>query len=436
MSLEAFKNAVSSPFSAGSTGPVRFYGVDNLYDKTNAAEVTAGLPLFDIDTMKRFDAFQFQQSLRDSGINTQTRFGVVGATTGTLPDSINPIGIDEQINNSPFSDSSPVGWYNQKVQNWKLKSGSVEMVYLDPTAGNLRASDFTVSGITAPTIQVKGNGTPPSVEFDLRKIKSDTWYINGVKIGKDLSSGERIVGKDNTQVEFVVNNTNNNYGFENALKALITPYNGLLTEQNLYGPVIPVNAFMTSVTMKESDIEKTLRVGAYAGDTPSSFDSYALISEPTNFSNNRELGLDLPPNTEDLKRNVVYALLTFTSGKKPTVGNKIYASAPVVSAKTGAVSLLRGDVIGIVQAVDMANTIPGPTTADILFTTTNREAFTTGATVFVGESGGAFSAVVTAKGDPQIKELSGTVTHIGNSNFTLSGTTADKRVSIKYITRV
>ena len=436
VSLEAFKNAVSAPFSAGSTGPVRFYGVDNLYDKTNAAEVTAGLPLFDIDTMKRFDAFQFQQSLRDSGINTQTRFGVVGATTGTLPDSINPIGIDEQINNSPFSDSSPVGWYNQKVQNWKLKSGSVEMVYLDPTAGNLRASDFTVSGITAPTIQVKGNGTPPSVEFDLRKIKSDTWYINGVKIGKDLSSGERIVGKDNTQVEFVVNNTNNNYGFENALKALITPYNGLLTEQNLYGPVIPVNAFMTSVTMKESDIEKTLRVGAYAGDTPSSFDSYALISEPTNFSNNRELGLDLPPNTEDLKRNVVYALLTFTSGKTPTVGNKIYASAPVLSAKTGQVSLLRGDVIGIIQAVDIAKTIPGPTTADILFTTTNREAFTTGATVFVEESGGSFSAVVTAKGDPQVKELSGTVTHIGNSNFTLSGTTADKRVSIKYITRV
>ena len=93
-------------------------------------------------------------------------------------------------------------------------------------------------------------------------------------------------------------------------------------------------------------------------------------------------------------------------------------------------------MIGIIQAVDIAKTIPGPTTADILFTTTNREAFTTGATVFVEESGGSFSAVVTAKGDPQVKELSGTVTHIGNSNFTLSGTTADKRVSIKYITRV
>ena len=89
VSLDAFKNAISSPFSAGSTGPVRFYGVDNLYNQTSAIEATAGLPLFDIDNMQRFDVFQFQQSLRNSGINTQIRFGQVGATTGSLPSTIN-----------------------------------------------------------------------------------------------------------------------------------------------------------------------------------------------------------------------------------------------------------------------------------------------------------------------------------------------------------
>jgi len=436
LTLGPFKTAVCDPFQPLGTGAAKFYGVENYYNQTTETEIASGSVLYQFGDIQRYDVFKLQQSLRMSGINTQIRFGGTGSTLGDLPSSIAPTTLSAQIQGSPFSNSSPIGWYNEKATAWSNKAGSVEMVYIDPKAGDLKDSDFTVAGTTAPNITTFGNGTAPTVEFDLTKIKEDVWYIRGVKIAKDLATNERLVGKDNTEVEFKVSDTNNNYGFENSLKSLITPYNGLLTEQNLYGPVIPVNAFMTSVTMKESDIEKTLRVGAYAGDTPSSFDSYALISEPSNFSNNRELGLDLPPNTEDLKRNVVYALLTFTSGKTPTVGNKIYASAPVVSAKTGQVSLLRGDVIGIIQAVDIAKSVPGPTTADILFTTTNREAFTTGATVFVEESGGSFSAVVTAKGDPQVKELSGTVTHIGNSNFTLSGTTADKRVSIKYITRV
>ena len=436
VTLGPFKTAVCDPFQPLGTGAAKFYGVENYYNQTTPSEITAGNVLYEFGDIKRYDVFKLQQALRMSGINTQIRFGGTGSTLGDLPSSIAPTTLSAQIQGSPFSDSSPLGWYNEKATAWSNKAGSVEMVYIDPKAGGLKDSDFTVAGVTAPNITVFANGTKPTVEFDLTKIKEDVWYIRGVKIAKDLATNERLVGKDNTKVQFKVSDTNNNYGFENALKSFITPYDGLLTEKNLYGPIIPVNAFMTSVTMKESNIESTLRVGAFAGSTPTSFDSYAIISEPTNFTNNRELGLDLPPNTEDLKQNVVYALLTFSSGKRPAIGNKIYASSPALSAKTGEVTFLRGDVIGIIQAVDMANAIPGPTTADILFTTTNREAFTTGATIFVEESSGAFSAVVTAKGDPQVKELSGTVTHIGNSNFTLSGTTADKRVSIKYITRV
>ena len=381
--------------------------------------------------MKRYDVFSFQQALRAAGLNTQTRFGGTGSTLGSLPATISPVSIEAQINGSPFSDSSPLGWYNNKVQQWAAKAGSVEMVYINPRAGGLKESDFTVSGITAPSISAKGNGTSPAVEFDLRKIKADTWFIKGVKISKDLTTNERLVGKDNTQVQFVVSDTNNNYGFENALKPLITPYDGFASEKNLYGPIIPVNAFMTSVSIKESDIDNTLQVGTYTGDTPTSFDSYALISEPTNNSNNRELGLDLPPNRKDLKSNLIYSLLTF-SGTRPAIGDKIYATTPTVSAKTGATSLIRGKLIGIVQA---RNLLSG-TQVDVLISTTNRELFTTSATVFVVNGTTSIECTVTAKGDPDVKTPSGTITHIGNSAFQLSGTTADKRLSIKYITRV
>ena len=132
---------------------------------------------------------------------------------------------------------------------------------------------------------------------------------------------------------------------------------------------------------------------------------------------------------------MVYALLTHAAGKRPTVGAKIYDTTrtPYIDATTGEPTLVIGDVIGVIQATDL-----GSTATDILFTTTNREKFTTGATVAVETSGGDsfFTASVTAKGQGEVTELSGTVTHIGNSNFSLSGTTADKRISIKYITRV
>jgi hypothetical protein len=432
VSLTDFKTAVSSPYAPTGTGAAAFYGVDNLYNQTSATEITAGFLLYQFDDIKRYDVFSLQQSLRAAGLNTQTRFGGTGSTLGTLPATISPVSIEAQIDGSPFSDSSPLGWYNNKVKQWAEKPGSVEMVYIDTVAGGLSESDFTVSGVTAPSISARGNGTSPTVEFELKKLKEATWFIKGVKISRDLATNERLVGKNNTKVEFVVSDTNNNYGFENALKSFITPYDGLAKEKNLYGPIIPVNAFMTSVSIKESDIENTLRIGAFAGDTPTTFDSYALISEPTNYSNNRELGLDLPPNNVDKKSNLVYALLTFASGKRPAVGAKLYAAEPAVSSKTGETSLLRGKVIGVVQARNLLNA----TTADILFSTTDRAAFGTGETIFVEDGAGSFSAVSTAKGDPDITALSGTITHIGNSAFQLSGTTADKRLSIKYITRV
>ena len=431
VSLADFKTAVSSPYAPSGTGAAVFYGADNLYSQTDTTEITAGFPLYQFDDMKRYDVFSFQQALRAAGLNTQTRFGGTGSTLGSLPATISPIPIEAQINGSPFSDSSPLGWYNNKVQQWAAKAGSVEMVYINTVAGGLRESDFTVSGVTAPSISAKGNGSSPTVEFDLRKIKADTWFIRGVKVSKDLVTNERLVGKDNTQVQFVVSDTNNNYGFENALKPLITPYDGFASEKNLYGPIIPVNTFMTSVSIKESDIENTLQVGTYTGDTPTSFDSYALISEPTNNSNNRELGLDLPPNREDLKSNLIYSLLTF-SGTRPTIGDKIYATTPTVSVKTGTTSLIRGKLIGIIQARKLISS----TQEEVLISTTNRELFTTSAKVFVVNGTTSIECTVTAKGDPDVKTPSGTITHIGNSAFQLSGTTADKRLSIKYITRV
>ena len=435
LTLGPFKTAVCDPFQPLGTGAAKFYGVENYYDQTTPGEVTAGNVLYEFGDIKRYDVFKLQQALRMSGIDTQIRFGGTGSTLGDLPASIVPTTLSAQIQGSPFSDSSPLGWYNEKVNGWASKPGSVEMVYIDVKAGGLKDSDFTVAGVTAPNITVYGNGTPPTVEFDLTKIKEDVWYIRGVKITKDLATNERLVGKNNSKIDFIVSDTNNNYGFARSLKALITPYDGLLQEKNLYGPIIPVNAFMTSVTIKESDITSTIKPVAFGGTPPTSFDSYALISEPTNKTNDRELGLDLPPNTQDLKSNVVYALLTHAAGKRPTVGAKIYDTTrtPYIDATTGEQTLVIGDVIGVIQATDL-----GSTATDILFTTTNREKFTTGATVAVETSGGDsfFTATVTAKGQGDITELSGTVTHIGNSNFSLSGTTADKRISIKYITRV
>jgi hypothetical protein len=434
LTLGPFKTAVSDPFQPLGTGAAKFYGVENYYNQTTPSEITAGNVLYEFGDIKRYDVFKLQQALRMSGINTQIRFGGTGSTLGDLPSSIVPTTLSAQIQGSPFSDSSPLGWYNEKATAWSNKAGSVEMVYIDPKAGGLKDSDFTVAGVTAPKITVFANGTKPTVEFDLTKIKEDVWYIRGVKIAKDLATNERLVGKNNSKVEFTVSNTNNNYGFGRSLKALITPYNGLLTEQNLYGPIIPVNAFMTSVTAKESEIETTLKQNypSFGGPTPTSFDSYAIISEPTNKTNNRELGLDLPPNTQDRKSNLVYATLTHAAGKRARVGAKIFTGTPVIDAQTGEITLVIGDVVGVVQATDL-----GTTSTDILFTTTNRKVFATGATIAIEEPNtGSFTATVTAKGQGEVTELSGTVTHIGNSNFTLGGTTADKRISIKYITRV
>ena len=434
LTLGPFKTAVSDPFQPLGTGAAKFYGVENYYNQTTPSEITAGNVLYEFGDIKRYDVFKLQQALRMSGINTQIRFGGTGSTLGDLPSSIAPTTLSAQIQGSPFSDSSPLGWYNEKATAWSNKAGSVEMVYIDPKAGGLKDSDFTVAGVTAPNITVFANGTKPTVEFDLTKIKEDVWYIRGVKIAKDLATNERLVGKNNSKVEFTVSNTNNNYGFGRSLKALITPYNGLLTEQNLYGPIIPVNAFMTSVTAKESEIETTLKQNypSFGGPTPTSFDSYAIISEPTNKTNNRELGLDLPPNTQDRKSNLVYATLTHAAGKRARVGAKIFTGTPVIDAQTGEITLVIGDVVGVVQATDL-----GTTSTDILFTTTNRKVFATGATIAIEEPNtGSFTATVTAKGQGEVTELSGTVTHIGNSNFTLGGTTADKRISIKYITRV
>ena len=274
VTLGPFKTAICSPHDPGKTGAAGFYPVLNSYDQTTESEIDSGSVLYSVGNIERFDAFKMQQALKISGVDTKVQF-VAGSTTGAtgeLPNTTSVISIEEQINNSPFSDSSPLGWYNKKIQGWKSKAGSVEMVYLD-TAG-LSASALIVDGITAPTVVAKGNGDSPTIEFITRKINESKTEIQGVKVSTDLATGSRIVGKDNTRIEFVVSNTGNDDAIENALRAFITPYNGLLTEENLYGTIVPVNSFMMSTQIPESDItgELDFSVGNITG--PTSFDSY------------------------------------------------------------------------------------------------------------------------------------------------------------------
>ena len=114
----------------------------------------------------------------------------------------------------------------------------------------------------------------------------------------------------------------------------------------------------------------------------------------------------------------------------------MYANAPSLSPSGGLPSLIRGELIGIIQAVNFPNAIPLASGCQILLTVVKVPA--DGSQVYIEKSNGSFAATITGTKYvvPEITGSSGTVTHIGNSNFTLSGTTADKRVSIKYITRV
>ena len=151
VTLSDFKTAICAPHNAGTSGAAGFYPVANSYDQTTAAEIPAGNILHSIPNIKRFDAYTMQQSLKISGVDTQINF-VAGTTTGTggLPSSRAMISLYEQIQNSPFTNSSPVGWYNEQINSWENKEGSVEMIWLDTT--DLSLSDFTVTGASKPTI--------------------------------------------------------------------------------------------------------------------------------------------------------------------------------------------------------------------------------------------------------------------------------------------
>lgn len=432
VTLANFKAAVCSPFSAGETGAAGFYPVENSYNQTNESEVSAGNLLYSVGNMERFDAFKFQQSLKIAGTDSQIRF-VTGSTTGataSLPASTTIIPLYEQIVNSPFTTSSPLGWYNEQINGWKAKAGSVEMVWLD-TAG-ISASRFLVGGTAEPSISAKGNGTSPSAEFITRRINESTWEIQGVKISTDLSTGDRLVGKDNTNVEFVVTNTNNDNLFEEALRTFITPYGGLLTEENLYGPIIPVNSFMTSVTINESDITNTLDNAAAGISSPTAFDSYGLVVNAQNYSNSRELGLDLPPNKTEFLRNMLVADFTPSSGAPNiSVGDLIYETTPSVTG-----SAPRGDLIGIIQAIEIPAPISGNAHAG--FSTVKPTALDTGKEVSIGR-GSSFKTFTVASSaaskTADTKALTGTIMHIGKSNFDITSG-SQKRISIKYITRV
>ena len=435
LTLSDFKTAVSSPFNPGDMGAAGFYPVLNSYDQTEADEVESGDVLYSFGNILRFDVFKMQQALKISGIDTQINF-VTGGTSGataSLPNSITIKSIYEQIKNSPFSSTSPLGWYNDKVSQWSDKAGSVEMVYLDMT--DIKKSDLIVNGITRPSISVKGNGTSPEAEFIVARINDNTWEIRGAKISTNLATNERIVGKDNTRVEFEVSDTQNNDSFENALRGLITPYGGLLTEDNLYGQIIPVNAFMMSKTIDEDKITSEVDFTAGKITGPRIFDSYGLIVDAKGFtdtSNNtyeRELGLDLPPNKEESIGNLIFADLTPSSGTPVlTAGMLIYEGNPKVGGTAP-----RGELLGIVQAVES----PQPLAARyVAISTSNTSNFTNGSTFYIG-SGSSFSLFTQSTKATKVAAtpLTGTIMHIGNSRFDISSGTK-KRISIKYITRV
>jgi hypothetical protein len=436
VTLGPFKTAICSPHDPGKTGAAGFYPVSNSYDQTSESEVDSGNVLYSVGNIERFDAFKMQQALKISGVDTKVEFvaGSTAGSTGELPNTTSVISIEEQINNSPFSDSSPLGWYNKKIQGWKSKAGSVEMIYLN-TAG-LSASALIVDGITAPSVSAKGNGDSPTVEFILRKINENKTEIKGVKVSTDLATGSRLVGKDNTRVEFVVSDTGNDDAIENALRAFITPYNGLLTEENLYGSIVPVNSFMMTTQIEESEITDELDNGSANVSSPTSFDSYGLVVNPLGFTNvsdisyKRELGLDLPPNTKESIGNLIVADITPPSGQPALVaGMLIYDAAPKVTGTSP-----RGELIGIIQAVESPSPVSGNQHAAI--STSKESKFTNGATYFVG-SGASFRVFTQASKASKITTApqSGTLMHIGKSNFDISGG-SQKRITVKYITRV
>jgi len=432
VTLLDFKTAVAggsaSGISFGQTGAVNFYAVNNEYDQTASSEVPSGSVLFSTQNMERYDAFLFQQALKLKGNDTQIRFDS-GNSSGALPSSITPVPLYDQIVNSPFSVTSPVGWYNKRVREWEDKAGSVEMIYLDPKAGNLSGTDFRFTGLTAPSIEAKGNGTSPVVDFITTKINDNTWEIRGVEVTTNLSTNERNVGVGNTRIEFVVENTDNNLGFENSIKYLLTPYGGLLKEENLYGPVIPINSFMMNVTIDENDIETTLDRAASNISSPTQFDAYSLIVDAKNYANDRELGMDLPANKTEFLDQTLVADFSFSGVTIPAAGDLIYEGNPKIG--TG---VSRGSLLGVVQTIE--SPAPPLSPYNIQFTTSQPSAFGSGKTFYIG-SGTSFKEYtqVTTTKNPDVKALTGTVVHMGKSSFDLSSATT-KRITIKYITRV
>ncbi len=434
VTLIDFKQAVCGGVSFGQTGAANFYAVNNSYNQTTSSEVSSGSVLFASENIERYEAFLFQQSFKLNGNDTQVRFDS-GNSAGALPSTITPVPLDEQIANSPFTNSSPLGWYNKRVQEWAVKAGSVEMVWLDPVAGGLSESDFTYSGSAEPAITAKGNDVSPTVEFITKKINDNTWLIRGVKISTNLSTNERMVGSGNTVVEFNVTNTDNNSGFSDSIKYLLTPYGGLLKEENLYGPIIPVNAFMMSVEIKETDITTALDQAASTKVlSPTIFDAYSLVVDAQNSSNSRELGLDLPPNKVEFLDNLMCADFTPIGGHtdRIAVGDHIYINDPTVIGDSAV-----GDFIGVVQAIEQPIPITGGSPMNIAFSTSKPAEFVSAFKCYIGR-GTAFynwGQTTTNKADPDAKPLTGTVVHIGKSDFNLSSATS-KRITIKYITRV
>ena len=144
----------------------------------------------------------------------------------------------------------------------------------------------------------------------------------------------------------------------------------------------------------------------------------------------RELGLDLPPNTKESVGNLIFADITPPSGAPNLVaGMLIYEASPKVGG-----SAPRGELIGIIQAVEVPTPLSGNQFAAI--STTKPEKFTNGATYHVG-SGSSFREFTQATKATKLTAvpLTGTLIHIGQSNFDITGG-SNKRLTVKYITRV
>jgi hypothetical protein len=420
-SLSDFKSAVSTPDTATTLGTVGFYAKQATFDPTDGTTVSAGSLLLSASRVKRYDVYQLWKGLtKGLGIETETRFISGESTTETnLPSSITLTSLHDEIE-SAIDVNSPLGWYNHMVNLWKKKTGSVLSVTLD-TSG---LSDDFLRVTQIPTISAVGNkGTNPTCEFIYRQINEQQYEIQGVKISTDIATGNLDVGSGNSNVKFTVNSgdTGKNSTLENRLSAILTPTDeSLLDETVLYNRLINIAGYMIAYKVPSSEINTTLSVANSV--TPLKFDSYSILENLTDDTNNFKLGSNTSENENQNISNLFDALVRRSGG-----GNTPISGMSVWKADKGtASSIIKTPPIGYIQSAKIKTGV----NPDFFITFTSKTGkigtdftFPSGQ-IYIGDSSGASlytfqSATKKSTGAPS--GSSANVLHVGTSNVDFSG---------------